>query len=599
MRLRRTVWTVVLGLATALTVSAAMPQAVLAWPVIYIDADATGSDDGTSWNDAFTDLQDGLAAAVTGNEIWVAAGTYTPTIPAGYEATFQLINGVGLYGGFIGSETKRDQRDWESNVTALSGDTDGNGHADSDHVVTGSGTDGSAILDGFTVTKGNASGAEPYESGGGMYNYQGNPTVRNVIFKQNRSGTSDGIGGGGGMYNHQSSPTLVNVTFISNSVYSAYAFSPGGGMYNYQSNPKLINCSFRGNYAGGRYGAGDGGGMYNHQSSPVVVNTTFHRNHTSSWSSTYGGGMYNGDGSSPILVNCVFSRNYCGSLYYLAYGGGMYNRESTPILVNCILWGNTIWGINITDYGSQIYGSASVTYSIVQSASLYAAGGNLNDDPQFVDASGGDLRVLPTSPAIDSGNNNAVWPDIADLDGDANVSEPTPLDLDNTHRFIDMLNATDTGNGTPPLVDMGAYEYHSLTLSKTAEDLNGWPLFANDLIRYEISTTNLATNVMGGIVVTDTLPVTGVTFLSAQPAYSGTNPIIWDIGDLSAGDSWSATITLQVDGTASPIEGNLVQMASSLQGRTDVDPVFPYGGGAVYERSGHLLMILKRYNPSS
>ena len=595
MRTSHAVRIIALALMAALALCAAQSEVALAWPVIYIDADATGNDDGTSWNDAFTDLQDGLAAAVTGNEIWVAAGTYTPTIPAGREATFQLSNGVGLYGGFIGSETKRDQRDWENNVNVLSGDTDGNGHADSDHVVTGSGTDGSAILDGFTVTKGNAYGAEPYESGGGMYNYQGNPTVQNVIFKQNRSGTYDGIGGGGGMYNHQSSPTLINVTFISNTVHTYLGFSPGGGMYNYQSNPKLINCSFRGNYAGGQYGTGYGGGMFNwNHSSPVVVNTTFHRNNTGSWSSTGGGGMCNWDDSSPILVNSVFSRNYVGSLYGLAYGGGMYNRESNPVLSNCILWGNTIWGINITDYGSQIYGSASVTYSIVQSASLYAAGGNLNDDPQFVDASGGDLRVLPTSPTIDSGNNNAVWPDIADLDGDADVSEPTPLDLDNTHRFVDMLNATDTGNGTPPLVDMGAYEYHSLTLSKTAEDLNGWPLFANDLIRYEISTTNPATNVMGGIVVTDTLPVTGVTFLSAQPAYSGTNPIIWDIGDLSAGDSWSATITLQVDGTASPIEGNLVQMASSLQGRTDVDPVFPYGGGAVYERAGHLPVILNR-----
>ena len=92
--------------------------------VIYVKADAIGANDGTSWEDAFLDLQDALAASQGGDEIWVAAGTYKPTDSADRYATFDILPGGGgcglfLYGGFVGTESDRSQRDWGSSATGF------------------------------------------------------------------------------------------------------------------------------------------------------------------------------------------------------------------------------------------------------------------------------------------------------------------------------------------------------------------------------------------------------------------------------------------------------------------------------------------------
>ncbi|UCF16815.1 MAG: hypothetical protein JSW59_05010, partial [Phycisphaerales bacterium] len=190
--------------------------------VIYVDAGAgfPGADDGSSWANAFRYLQDALRAASSGDQILVAQGVYKPDQgtyqpPCERTATLQLINGVAIRGGYAGfGEPNPDARDIELYETVLSGDLRGNdtdfndsdwqhvydytsdpSRADNSYsVVTGSDTDSTAILDGFTITGGNANGPVlgkcPYldyrlAAGAGMYNASGSPTVLNCTFRRN------------------------------------------------------------------------------------------------------------------------------------------------------------------------------------------------------------------------------------------------------------------------------------------------------------------------------------------------------------------------------------------------------------------------------
>ena len=226
--------------------------------------------------------------------------------------TFQLKNRVTLYGGY---PTGGGTRNPAANVTTLSGDigTVGDNSDNSYHVVTGSGTDNTAVLDGFTITGGNASGGDPDDRGGGMYVYRGSFAVHNVIFTGN-SATNDG----GGMY-YDAGGTLTNVTFAGNA-----AGRRGGGV---SGSGMLTNVTFTGNRAGG-----NGGGMY--VSSSQLTNVSFSGNSASS----SGGGMYWTRDLSvrQTLANVTFSGNRAGK-----NGGGIYNAGSSPTVRNTVLWGNT------------------------------------------------------------------------------------------------------------------------------------------------------------------------------------------------------------------------------------------------------------------
>ena len=316
----------------------------------YVDADAAGANNGSSWFDAFNDLQDALAVALTGDEIRVAQGVYKPTIytkppqppppPSGSNgqeiaamsdnrtATFQLKNGVVIKGGYAGfGHPDPNARDIDVYKTILSGDIKGddgpdfaNNDENSLHIVTGSSCDETAVLDGFTITAGH--GVTENRRGGGMCNYDGSPTVSNCTFSNNL--VSDGFGGG--MYNEGGSPTLSNCIFSGN---SAGENGGGGGMYNASSSPSLTDCTFSGNSS---YG---GGGMCNDDSNPVLTNCTFNGN----WVIGQGGGVYNRNESSPILTNCTFSGNSANS------GGGMNNsNSSSPTVTNCTFSGNSAYG---------------------------------------------------------------------------------------------------------------------------------------------------------------------------------------------------------------------------------------------------------------
>ena len=305
--------------------------------VIYVDDDAIPPGDGTSWETAFTYLQDAFMVASSGHEIRVAQGIYKPddfVLSArpnlGRAETFQLKNGVTVKGGYAGvGESDPNNRDIELYETILSGDLDGNDIEVSDpcdllteptradnsyHVVSSNNCDPNAVLDGVTITGGNAYCCYKDDFGGGFYNNSGSPTISNCTFAGNAA-----FWDGGGMYNSEGSPTLTDCTFIGN-----LARWGGGGMSNWASSPAITNCTFSGNLSGGF-----GGGMSNHYSSTMVTNCTFSRN----WADWYGGGMCNFQGN-PIVTKCTFIENS-------AHGGsGMRNDQSSPTVTNCTFSGN-------------------------------------------------------------------------------------------------------------------------------------------------------------------------------------------------------------------------------------------------------------------
>jgi len=407
--------------------------------ILYVNANANGNNTGISWNNAFVDLQSALESTCTDvEEIWIAAGTYYPSSVNDRNETFLLKNNLALYGGFTGNETQLSERDWENNSTILSGDINQSGNltGNSYTLVNGSGTDTTAIIDGFTITGGNADvtsgdAFNPNRSGGGMFNNAGSPTVSNCTFSGNTANQR-----GGGIYNSNSSaPTITNSTFLGNNAIF------GGGMFNdTASSPTVAACAFSGNSA-----TSGGGGMYNFiNTSPIVINSNFSEN-----TSNLGGGMTNSDNSSTTVINCTFSDNLATS-----NGGALFNFSSAPTIINTIIWNNTANGITTTTSTSVFNDSSNPTFSHSLIANSGGSGSwngaigtnngnNIDADPLFTDAANGDFTLQPGSIAYNAGNNAAYQ----------------------TATGNDPVNATDLA-GNPRLfdaiIDMGAIERQEL-----------------------------------------------------------------------------------------------------------------------------------------
>jgi len=507
-------------------------------PILYVKLNATGDNSGYSWSNALSGslgLQNAMAIATlypgAFAQIRVAAGTYKPSQPltqgGSRSASFQLQNNLAIYGGFAGNETELSQRNIAANETILSGDLNGDDNGDlnradnSYHVVNGTGSDASSVLDGFTITAGAATSDYPNSTGGGLYLYPGSPTIRNTVFLSNKAAV-----GGAAYIVSSSCPVFTDCKFQGNLA----TLGQAGAVYLESTfSPNFLRCLFEDNVAmNGRGGAFE---VFGATGQPVrFALCEFRRNRCldfggagSVWvggtavfvgcrwfgnSAQFGYAMYlYGAGTTADLVNCAVVGNgprsaepgmalvvdYPGSALNLtncvvacntstpafAGGGGvLYYAGGSVHISNSILFGNRtspasgLQEQQLTDLAGQ-GGFSTIAHTLVEGWTGSLGGtGNNGLDPRFrrlpspgadnqwgtPDDDYGDLRVTNGSPATDSGDSTAVPLDTFDIDGDGNTTESLPWDLDGNNRFVDDPLVANTGVGNPP-VDRGCYEF--------------------------------------------------------------------------------------------------------------------------------------------
>lgn len=294
-------------------------------------------------------------------------------------------------------------------------------------------------------------------AGAAQTTIQCTPTQRGISFEAGEDARCilDGFtiaGGVGGIFCTQSSPTIRNCIITGH-------ITNGGVRLNQRSSPTLSNCSILNN-AGGSTG---GGVSCLLGSSPLLINSVIAGN-----TAINGGGLYCQQTCRPTLRNCTIASNAAttrgGGLATVA---GSSNDYSSLLLENCIVWGNSAptaanLSINPTTF-------VAARYCDIEGGQAGVVGGGtvhtwehcIDAAPLFVDAPVSNFALLAASPCIDAGSNSLAGADVGDADFDGDVAEPQAIDRTGYARRIDAPNIPDSGEGMPPVVDIGAYEYQA------------------------------------------------------------------------------------------------------------------------------------------
>ena len=470
-------------------------------PVVYVDANATGANSGTTWPNASTDLQRALALAEPGQQVWIADGLYKPGTAPG--DTFALESGVSIYGGFLGGEQSLSQRDPRRNPPSiLSGDIGGGRIENNCCVVTAVGVDASTVLDGLTITAGYRALDGALKQGGGIFGSGSSLTISNCVITGNAggiyvaggspailnneiegntcyvgagiacSGDSVLIAGnlisgnraywGGAGIRCAGSVTIENNTIVDNTAGGGPWSASGGGVV-----CVYANAVIRDNTISHNDGAGGGGGLncinYSHVSvsnNLICANTT----------NEYGGAIRIDSGSLVLEYNTI-AGNSAG------LGNAIYATDHAAVwpATGNILWGNSGtsgWEIYLEnarltmDYSDVPRGEGGV-YADDQSV-LASGPGMIDVDPLFADPAHGDYHLMSnggrydlalglppeddaawvcdalTSPCIDAGDPAAAY-----------SNEPAPnggrVNL-GTYGNTDQASKTDTRPPTANIV---------------------------------------------------------------------------------------------------------------------------------------------------
>ncbi|RMG67233.1 MAG: T9SS C-terminal target domain-containing protein [Bacteroidetes bacterium] len=399
---------------------------------VFVKAGATGAGDGSSWTDAYTDLQDAIDAAPGGAELWVAAGTYTPSRTTSgntsdnkaKERTFFINKSLSLYGGFAGTESQLAQRNWNSNHAIIDGDL-GNGKRV--YQLFRIQQQVSVTIDGFTLQRAEAEGPSDQSDGAGILAHNlSTLTLRNLDCYDLEAKRDGGI----------LHITQLSQLYIEGCGFYGGESKKGGALHaDNLSNLTIVNSYFCGNEADG--GSGMGGAIYATQlGSFTLTGSAF----TNNEAENHGGAIYLKNGSATTLTNNTFTNNeadnHGGAVYLSSYGAFnayntifwdnedqngsqhvaasvWYTNASLPSFRNCILKGSQGSGANWP-------------------ATLTDAGNNLDQNPLFASLAGPDgqdcsgdevIGVSSGSPALNNGDPNAPNLPAVDLNNQARVQD--------------------------------------------------------------------------------------------------------------------------------------------------------------------------------
>lgn len=487
---------------------------ISAQDTIFVSTSASGLNNGTSWSDAFTDLQEAIDSSTWGDEIWVSSGLYFPRtdvdglIPSDpRKITFHLKEGIRAYGGFLGHESSR-IADPLKNPTVLSGDIGIYGDKSDNcyHVMTNKALkQGYTYIEGFYIEQGNASSFLD-RRGGGILD-AGSAMVYNKIEIRDNEAES-----GGGIYTNNSESTFINCYIHHNK-----GFSHGGGFHDNNSQTRIKDCQFEANQS-----AGAGGGYFGLDSQVDLSYSIFKNNQADA-----GGGFFLGssnlnhswppskmhhikcignsaqrDGGGGIqarpiyLTDMIFTNNTAnGTGGGLSIAGHAYisnslfhNNNGEGVAVASNTFGNEInfYSSTITHNGAiggfqvrtsqndqvQFFNSiinggiskhatTSINYAhclipdskpagIWDSSIGTDQGGNIDSIPIFFSEANADYRLWKCSPGVDAGDSTLLNSDWLDIDGDNDTTELISTDLND----FDRINKSE--------IDIGAYEYHNV-----------------------------------------------------------------------------------------------------------------------------------------
>ena len=389
------------------------------WAVCYVDQNAKGKNDGSSWANAYVHPQLALINGCT--EIWVAKGVYTPVL-AGSDPTvsFDIPAGTKMYGGFAGSESSIDQRLPATNQVILSGDVDHNDYnpgnwmdrtaadivgSNSNHIVIFYGTSAmpitlSTVLDGFLIAGGNTDnngGGSAIICSGETDSVKCTPILNNLVLAGNKSESAGAVylQGGGDIA-------------VSNSIFIGNSAQEGGALFVSKSSGSALftKCAFINNSA-----AKSGGAASTYANTHMYFeNVTFSGN-VAFGTRDAAGGALDVEGGELTLTNTTFSNNFVPGLD--GAGGAIVANAGGPISIrNTIFWNNKASSDHSYD-DVALYGPAGIEHSVLAAGCPTGVTCTTitSEDPRLSYAGnhgGSTITLLPGAggSAIDNGDNS-------------------------------------------------------------------------------------------------------------------------------------------------------------------------------------------------